>query len=79
MLILKAHRGSGLLTFTPSSRYLALSGNDGTVKLYDTATWQLARTYDWGIGKLTSVAFSSDGTAAAASDIGRVVVWDVDE
>ena len=68
------------IAFHPSGRYLAATSNDTTVKLYDTSTWQLARTYSWSIGRLRSIAFSPDGTlAAAGSDTGRIVVWDVDD
>lgn len=64
----------------PSGRFLAATSNDTTVKLYDTTTWQLARTYSWNIGRLRSIAFSPDGLlAAAGSDTGRIVVWDVEE
>jgi hypothetical protein len=67
------------LAFHPSGKYLAATSNDGTVKLYDTASWGLATTFAWKIGRLRSVAFSPDGTlAAAGSDAGKVVVWDVD-
>jgi WD40 repeat protein len=67
------------VAFHPSGKYLAATSNDETVKLYDTATWQVARTFTWSIGKMRSIAFSPDGTlAAAGSDQGRVVVWDVD-
>jgi WD40 repeat protein len=67
------------VAFHPSGRYLAATSNDETVKLYDTATWQLARTFTWKVGRLRSVAFSPDGTrAAVGSDSGKVVVWDVD-
>jgi WD40 repeat protein len=67
------------LTFHPSGRFLAATSNDKTVKLYDTATWQLAHTYTWNIGRMRSIAFSPDGSlAAAGSDTGKVVVWDVD-
>jgi WD40 repeat protein len=67
------------LAFHPSGRFLAVTSNDRTVKLYDTATWAVARTFTWDVGKMRAVAFSPDGTlAAAGSDTGRVVVWDVD-
>jgi WD40 repeat protein len=67
------------IAFHPSGKYLAATSNDATVKLYDTTTWKVARTFTWDIGKMRSIAFSSDGTlAAAGSDSGRVVVWDVD-
>lgn len=67
------------VAFHPSGRYLAATSNDATVKLYDTATWTVAHTYTWNIGRMRSVAFSPDGTlAAAGSDTGKIVVWDVD-
>jgi len=67
------------LAFHPSGRYLAATSNDATVKLYDTSNWALATTYTWDVGRMRSVAFSPDGLlAAAGSDTGRVVVWDVD-
>ena len=67
------------IAFHPSGKYLAATSNDETVKLYDTATWEVARTFTWDIGRMRSVAFSVDGTlAAAGGDKGKVVVWDVD-
>jgi WD40 repeat protein len=67
------------IAFHPSGRYLAATSNDATVKLYDTTTWDVARTFTWDIGRMRSIAFSPDGTlAAAGSDKGKVVVWDVD-
>jgi WD40 repeat protein len=67
------------IAFHPSGKYLAATSNDATVKLYDTTTWDVARTFTWDIGKMRSIAFSPDGAlAAAGSDSGKVVVWDVD-
>lgn len=66
------------IAFHPSGRYLAATGTHA-VKLYDTTTWEVARTFAWKIGRTHSVAFSPDGTlAAVGSDRGKVVVWDVD-
>ena len=68
------------LAFHPAGRILAATSNDASVKLYDVATWAVTRTLDWSIGRLRSVAFSPDGTlAAAGGDKGLVVVWDFDE
>src|SRR5262249_40214847 len=67
------------LAFHPSGKYLAATSNDTTVKIYDTTTWQLAKTYTWDVGKLQGVCFSPDGTrAAVGSHKAYVVVWDVD-
>jgi len=67
------------IAFHPSGKYLAATSNDETVKLYDTATWDVAHTFTWKIGRMRSIAFSPDGAlAAAGSDKGQVVVWDVD-
>jgi WD40 repeat protein len=67
------------LAFHPSGRYLAAASNDATVKFYDTTTWAVAHTFSWTIGQMRSIAFSRDGTlAAAGSDTGKVVLWDVD-
>jgi hypothetical protein len=67
------------LAFAPSGGYLAASVNDGTVKIFEAGEWTVARAYEWGVGKVQSVAVGADGLlTAAGGDTGRVVVWDVD-
>jgi WD40 repeat protein len=67
------------VAFHPSGKYLAATNRDSTVMLYDMTSWKCVRTFTWDIGRIRSVAFSADGTlAAAGSDKGKVVVWDVD-
>jgi WD40 repeat protein len=72
------HQFTGV-AFHPSGQYLAATSNDTTVKLYDSTSWQVARTFTRNVGRLRSVAFSPDGMlAAVGSDTGKIVVWDVD-
>lgn len=68
------------IAFHPGGRLLAATNNDNTVKLLDVATGAEARTFTWHLpGRMRSVCFSPDGAlAAAGSDKGQVVVWDVD-
>ena len=74
--------------FHPSGALLAAVGDSGTVALYDTATWSVAREFAWDIGELRAVCFSPDGTRAATiaageaqgrkRAVGRAIVWDMD-
>jgi WD40 repeat protein len=67
------------LAFTPDGHYLATVSNDETVRIWNTRTWQEHTTYTWGIGKLLNIIFDPEGCrAAAGSDQGQVVIWDVD-
>jgi WD40 repeat protein len=68
------------VAFHPSGQWLAATCNDETVKFYDTESWQVAKTFAFWIGRMRSIAFSPDGTlAAAGSDTGKVVIWDINE
>jgi WD40 repeat protein len=65
--------------FHPSGRYLVVGGQAGPIEFVDTATWQPVVAFDWKFRSCFGVAFSPDGTlAAAGSDKGQVVVWDAD-
>jgi DNA-binding beta-propeller fold protein YncE len=65
--------------FHPAGRRLFTTSNDATVTVWDADTWAPVKRFTWDVGRLRSVAVSPDGTlAAAGSDKGRVVVWDVD-
>ena len=65
--------------FHPSGKYLAVAGQAGPIEFVNTATWTPTVAFDWQHGYTYGVCFSADGTlAAAGSDKGKIVVWDVD-
>lgn len=71
--------GDGItdLAFAPDGELWALGHTDGTVRLR-TREREVAR-FDWGIGRVASVAFAPDGlTCAAGGENGQIVLWDVD-
>jgi WD40 repeat protein len=58
---------------------VACARTDGPVTFWDAEKREQLRTLDWKVGKLVSVAFAPDGAlAAAGTEDGKIVVWDVD-
>lgn len=67
--------------FHPSGRFLAAGGAniEGGVYCWHVGTWVEMVGYRWPVGPVNCVNFSPDGTlAAAGSEKGRILVWDVD-
>ena len=67
------------LAFTTDGRHLLTVSNDETVRVWDARSWVERTTINWTIGALINLAISPDGVrAAAGSDSGKVVIWDLD-
>lgn len=72
------------MAYHPNGRRLFVSSNGeetgaATLQVFDTVTWNRTEQFTWNLGNLKSVAVSPDGTlAAAGSDHGEIVLWDVD-
>jgi WD40 repeat protein len=65
------------IQFQPGTHLLGVATRTDTVTLVDADTASVAKQFQWNIGQVHSVAFSWDGTlAAAGGTLGRLVVWD---
>jgi WD40 repeat protein len=63
----------------PSGRWLVTVSDAPLVSVWDTMTWKIVRSFDWGIGPVKCVTISLDGfLAAVGGDNGLVAVWDWD-
>ena len=76
---LTGHTGGCARWRSARTATLASGGGDRTVRLWDVATGrQIGATLTGHAGRVTSVAFSPDGTTlATAGDDGTVRLWDV--
>jgi WD40 repeat protein len=53
-------------------------GYEGTIKFWDTSTWQEARTVRGRAPSMRALAFSPGARTAAVSSEGRVELWSTD-
>ncbi|HEY2784230.1 MAG TPA: hypothetical protein VGJ05_04570 [Fimbriiglobus sp.] len=77
--LLKGHKGRATaVAFHPHDGTLYSTSWDGTVRLWDVVSGTERRCFDWKLGRLMCLALAPDGTrAAAGSESGKVVIWDV--
>jgi WD40 repeat protein len=67
------------VVFHPSGRWFLTCGDDAKVRVWDADSYTEVAGFSWGLGRLRAVAISDDGTlAAAGSENGEIVVWDLD-
>jgi WD40 repeat protein len=67
------------LAFSPDGRRLAAAVADGSVKLCDSATGEVIRTFSHQQGSVHGVAFSPNGRFLATASADKTVkVWDAD-
>jgi WD40 repeat protein len=72
-------RAVNAVAISPVRPVLVSGGNDELVFVIDAETGKELRRLEWKVGSIVALAFAPDGLrCAAASDTGKVVVWDVD-
>jgi WD40 repeat protein len=65
------------VAFSPDGRRVLSGSADKTIKLWDTATGSLIRTFEGHSSQVNSVAFSPDGTRVLAGGLGKTFeLWD---
>ena len=71
----KGVRSSGI-AFSPDGKWVATSGNDGTVQVWEAETGNVVFKLTGHTGPTFGVAFSPDGKSLASSSVDRTVkVW----
>jgi WD40 repeat protein len=67
------------LALHPNGQTLLVADGSKRVTQFDTDSGRPVNSFDWGVGKVSCVDVSRDGTlAAAGGEKGQVVVWDAE-
>ncbi len=76
---LAGHKGAVTsVAYSPDGEHVLSGGEDGTLRLWETATGREVRTFTGHKAGVTSVAFSPDGaTAVSGSNDSTLRLWDV--
>lgn len=69
--------GAANVAFAPDSRTLAVAARDGTIRLWEVATWQVRAEYRGHRDRVTALTFGPDGRLYSGGGDTVVIGWDV--
>ncbi|MEQ8787162.1 MAG: WD40 repeat domain-containing protein [Pirellulaceae bacterium] len=67
------------VTFSPDDALLATGGDDGKVRVWETATGRQLHVFEGHTEAVHQLAWSADGRLASVSEDGFVCVWDIED
>jgi hypothetical protein len=70
------HSKVSTVTIAPDGTWLAAGTGDGTVLIWDTATWKEPAALIGHKNAVNAVAIAPDGTSLAVGGDGTVIIWD---
>ena len=78
---LKGHKGFVYVTaFSPDQRTILTGGDDGTTRLWNIDRQEELAQYEWGIGRVTAMDVSPDGSSVIVGGDGErnLAMWDLE-
>ncbi|MDP8238596.1 MAG: WD40 repeat domain-containing protein [Candidatus Hatepunaea meridiana] len=77
----KVHKGNTIhsVAYSPDGKWLATGGDDYTIRIYSTDTWELVHTLKGHSYWVFSVCFSPDGSTLASGSWKEIKLWRVSD
>jgi WD40 repeat protein len=69
--------GASGIAYAPDGRTVATAAKDGTIKVWEVATWKVRAEYRGHRDRVNSLAVTADGRVISGGLDTTVLIWDV--